>query len=123
MAKIERFEDLECWKAARELVNFVYEVSETGKLKRDFDTKSQFRRATLSVMNNIAEGFTRFSPKEFMRFLDIARSSAGEVKSMIYILDDQNYISKDDIQLLHEKTDKASKLTLGMLRYLRKKHG
>jgi len=73
MAKIERFEDLECWKAARELVNFVYEVSETGKLKRDFDTKSQFRRAALSVMNNIAEGFTRLSPKEFMRFLDIAR--------------------------------------------------
>ena len=92
MAKIEKFEDLDCWKAVRELVNLAFEVSEKGKLRTDFDTRSQFKRAALSSMNNIAEGFTRVSQKEFMRFLDISRSSAGEVKSMTYILDDQNYI-------------------------------
>ncbi len=122
MAKIEKFEDLDCWKAARELTNLVYEVSEKGKLRTDFDTKSQFKRAALSSMNNIAEGFTRVSQKEFMRFLDIARSSAGEVKSMTYILDDQNYIPKEDIETLHKTVDKTIKLTLGLLRYLRNKN-
>ena len=73
MSKITRFEDLKCWMAARKLVKEVYGVSETGKLVKDFDTKSQFKRAVLSTMNNIAEGFGKFSNKEFIRYLDIAR--------------------------------------------------
>ena len=123
MAKVDKFEDLKCWQAARELVNAVFEAGEKGKLRRDFDTKSQIKRAALSVMNNIAEGFTRFSKKEFMRFLDIAQSSGGEVKSMIYILDDQNYIPKEDIKILYEKANKAIQLTLGMIRYLKNREG
>jgi four helix bundle protein len=80
MAKVERFEELKCWQAARELVKLVHLVCDEGKLGKDFDTKSQIRRAALSVMNNIAEGFGRGSEKEFIRFLEIAQSPAMEVK-------------------------------------------
>ncbi len=122
MSKVNRFEDLKCWQAARELVNLVYELSEQGKFKKDWDTKSQYRRAALSVMNNIAEGFMRYSNNEFIRFLNFAQSSAGEVKSMTYILEDQNYLPFEDIKKLHEKADKAINLTLGMIRYLKSKN-
>ena len=72
-------------------------------------------------MNNIAEGFGRFSDTEFIRFLDIAQSSAREVKSMLYVFEDLSYLQPDDIQLLHQKTDAVLALTLGFIRYLRKK--
>jgi len=65
MAKVDKFEDLECWKSARQLVKMVYQFSETGKLAKDFSTKDQIRRASLSTMNNIAEGFGRHGNKEF----------------------------------------------------------
>ena len=69
MAKVERFEDLVCWQEARKLVKEIYLISEEGKLSRDFDTKSQLKRAALSSMNNIAEGFGKFSNREFIHFL------------------------------------------------------
>lgn len=122
MAKITRFEDLDCWMAARVLVKDVFSISSTGVLSKDWDTKSQFRRAAVSVMNNIAEGFCRFSDKEFVRFLDIAQSSAGEVKSMLYLFEDIEYFDLDTLDEFLSKVDKARNLTLGMLRYLIKKH-
>ncbi|MCR9288225.1 MAG: four helix bundle protein [Bacteroidetes bacterium] len=118
MAKITRFEELTCWKASRELVKLVYKLSSTGNLARDFDTKSQLRRAALSMMNNIAEGFARFSKKEFIRFLDISQSSGAEVKSMIYVLEDLEYFDTSTINELHQKVDEARNLTLGLLKYL-----
>ncbi len=89
MSKVQRFEDLKCWQAARQLVKLVYFVSMTGELARDFDTKNQFRKAALASMNNIAEGFGRFGRKDFIRFLDISQSSVLEVQSMLYVLSDQ----------------------------------
>ncbi len=118
MAKVERFEELNCWKKSRELVNLVYKVSDKGKFKTDFDLKSQFRRASVSSMNNIAEGFSRYSQKEFIRFLDISSSSSGEVKSMLYILEDLEYASAADIEQLHLLVDETKKLTLALLKYL-----
>lgn len=118
MGKITRFEELTCWKASRELVKAIYKISSEGQLSRDFDTKSQLRRAALSMMNNIAEGFGRFSKKEFVRFLDISQSSGAEVKSMIYVLEDLEYFDVNTINDLHKKVDKARNLTLGLLKYL-----
>lgn len=118
MAKVERFEDLNCWKKSRELVVAVYKVSDSGKMKTDFDLRSQFRRAAVSSMNNIAEGFGRYSQKEFIRFLDISSSSCVEVKSMLYIMEDLEYASKSDLQKLHSLTDETKKLTLALLKYL-----
>ncbi len=120
--KVTRFEELDCWKAARELVKKVYEVSQEGKLARDWDARSQFRRAAVSVMNNIAEGFARYHDKQFIFFLDVSQSSAAEVKSMLYLLEDLQYLEKDTIQDLHAKVDKARNLTLGLIRYLDKKN-
>ena len=116
--KIERFEDLQCWQKARELVKCVYTFTQVESFVREYDLKSQLRRAALSSMNNIAEGFSRFSQKEFIRFLDISSSSAGEVKSMLYILEDLDYASTKDLEELHLLTDETKKLTLALLRYL-----
>ena|SRR6218665_1223425 len=118
MAKVERFEDLNCWKKSRELVGLAYEVSGKGKMKTDFDLKSQFRRAAVSSMNNIAEGFSRYSKKEFVRYLDISASSAGEVKSMLYVMEDLEYVSPADLEKLHMSVDETKKLTLALLKYL-----
>lgn len=121
MAKIERFEELDCWKEARELVKLIYEECDKGKLAKDFDTKSQLKRAVLSIMNNIAEGFARKSNKEFIRFLDFSNASAAEVKSMLYILQDVKYLEADVVQDYHSKVDTSRKLILGLIRYLRTK--
>jgi four helix bundle protein len=121
MAKIERFEDLKCWQAARELVKMVYIACEEGKFIKDFDTKSQIRRAALSSMNNIAEGFGRGSDKEFIRFLEIAQSSAMEVKSITYVLMDLSYLQEDRIIQISKKAEETKSITLGLIRYLRNK--
>lgn len=118
MAKITRFEDLDCWKSARELVKMVYTFSSVGLLSKDFDTKSQIRKAALSSMNNIAEGFARYHKKDSLRFYDFAQSSAAEVKSMSYVLEDLNYLNIDELKSLREKTEDTRNLTLGFIRYL-----
>jgi len=120
MEPVKKFEDLECWKAARLLVKEVYTCSQTGELSRDWDTKSQIKRAALSVMNNIAEGFGRFGAQDSLRFYDIAKASTYEVKSMLYVLEDVNYLSQDQLSKLRKLTDDALNLTLGWIRYLTK---
>ena len=118
MAKVERFEDLDCWKAGRELVNLVFDLCEKPGLAKDFDTKSQLKRAAVSTMNNVAEGFGRYSATEFVRFLNIAQSSALEVRSMAYILIDRKYITQEEFAVLDEKTNKVINLNNGFIRYL-----
>ena len=120
MAKIEKFEDLDCWNAARQLVKLVYDVGETGKLSKDFETRSQIKRAALSSMNNIAEGFSRYSRKEFIWYLNISQSSASEVKSMLYVMEDLNYETKDKPQNIHDQIDKTRNLILAFIKYLNK---
>jgi len=90
-------------------------------LAEDFDTKSQFKRASLSTMNNIAEGFGKFSDKEFVRYLDISQSSALEVKSMLYVLLDVNYLAEDKITVLRKLADDMHYLTLALIRYIQGK--
>jgi four helix bundle protein len=118
MGKVERFEDLNCWKEARELVKEVYIICEKGKLSQDFDTKSQIKRAALSIMNNIAEGFGKYSTKEFIRYLDTAHNSASEVKSIVYVLIDLNYLEETKAKDIQDRTDKVKALSLALIRYL-----
>ena len=122
MEPIKRFEELECWKSARCLVKNIFEVTQVGELSKDWDTKSQLKRAALSIMNNIAEGFGRFQVKDSMRFYDIAKSSAYEVKSMLYVLEDAGYINEGQKAYLHQLTNTTLQLTLGWIRYLSQKH-
>jgi four helix bundle protein len=118
MGKIQKFEDLLCWQASRELVKKVFVLSGKGPFCKDYDTKSQFGRAALSSMNNIAEGFARFNKKEFVRFLDFSQSSASEVKSMIYVAEDLNYLNSKEINELQEAVDKTRNLTLALIKYI-----
>ena len=121
MTKVTRFEDLKCWQLARELVELVFQACEEGKLSKDFETRGQIKRAALSAMNNIAEGFGRFGNKDFIRFLDIAQSSSTEVKSITYALEDMEYLSPTKINQIREKAEETKNTTLAFIRYLRKR--
>jgi four helix bundle protein len=117
--KVERFEDLRCWQAARRLVKMAFVVSRAGEIANDFGTRNQFRQAALGTMNNIAEGFGRFGPKDFIRFLDISQSSALEVQSMLYVFSDLNYLTLDKINEMRLKSEETRNQTLALIKYLR----
>jgi four helix bundle protein len=121
MAKVDRFEDLHCWQAARAMTKLVYGACETGKLAKDFETRAQMKGAALSAMSNIAEGFGRGSDREFLRFLNISQSSSIEVKSISYALEDSHYLPEELIIRIKESAEKAKGLTLGLMKYLRRK--
>lgn len=99
MVAVQQFEDLKIWQMSRALVNDIY-IS--MKVNTDYGFRDQIQRAAVSVMNNIAEGFERKSGKEFKRFLNIAKSSCGEVRSMIYLAEDLKYLDKDQSEKLRE---------------------
>ena len=119
MAKIERFEDIEAWKKARELTKIIYEVTAQGKLASDFPLRDQLRRATISIMANIAEGFEREGNKEFRQFLAMAKGSVGEVKALLYVALDAGLTSSEQFQRISALADEASRLLAGFLRYLK----
>ena len=119
MPKVERFEDLLCWQKARELVKIIYTMTKEDSFFRDYRFKEQLQSASVSVMSNIAEGFSRFHRKEFIRFLDFSQSSASEVKSLLYVAIDQNYLPSDQITHIQQIVDDTRQLVLGLLRYLK----
>src|SRR3989344_2888877 len=92
MATIQKFEDLICWQKARELTKFVYDISKYQNFGADRGLQDQIRRAAVSVMSNIAEGFDRGTKFELINYFYIAKGSAGEVKSQLYIALDARYI-------------------------------
>ena len=94
MATLEKFEDIEARELARELTRLVYEVSSNGNFAKDFALRDQIRRAAISILSNIAEGFERSGNKEFLNFLAIAKGSCGEVRAQLYAAFDQRYIEK-----------------------------
>jgi len=118
MAKVDRFEDLRCWQAARVLVNDVYRMSNDGIVSKDFDFRNQIRRAALSTMNNIAEGFGRYSKKDFTRFLEISLTSANEVKSLLYIAIDLQYLTLAKAIKKKEKAEGLKSMNLALIKYL-----
>jgi len=120
--KLTRFEDLDCWKEARELKRRVYEaIEQNSAWKRDAWLCSQIQSASGSVMANIAEGFVRRSSKEFIQFLFIAMSSSAEVRSHLYIAVDQGYLSKDSFDSIYAQADKVGRIISGLIKYLRTK--
>ena len=100
--KIERFEDIEAWRLGRELTADVYRVTDTGNFTKDFGLRDQIRRASGSVMHNIAEGFDSGTNAEFVRFLSYAKRSCTEVQSELYVALDQRYISATEFKTLYE---------------------
>ena len=119
MATIHRFEDIEGWKIARELTKDVYTMTSTGMFSRDFGLRDQIRNASVSVMSNIAEGFERDGNKEFGNFLSIAKGSAGEVRSQLYVALDQGYISQEQFNTTYSKANDNGRVIAGLMKYLR----
>lgn len=114
MAKIERFEDLEAWKLARELARTVYRVSSVGEFARDFALRDQIRRAAVSILSNIAEGFERGGDKEFLQFLATAKGSCGEVRSQLYVALDQLYIDDEQFKSVSGEALEVSRMISGL---------
>ena len=117
--KVTRFEDLECWKESRILVQRVYEVTKDGNFKKDMRLTSQIQAAATSCIANIAEGFIRRSHKEFIQFLYISMSSSAEAKSHLYVALDQGYIEKEDFNTIYDQADKAGRMISNLIKYLR----
>ena len=118
MSTIKRFEDLECWKEARQLVQLIYCYTEKGKFKSDFELKNQIKRSVVSGMANIAEGFHRNSNKDFLRFLDYSRSSIAETISHCYVAFDQNYINDAEMKKIKEQSNHVWKEINSFIAYL-----
>jgi four helix bundle protein len=99
--RVSRFEDLAVWKKSRELSLGVYRATNQGLFRHDFGLRDQIRRASVSVMSNIAEGFERYSRSEFRHFLSIARGSASEVRSQVHLARELGYLShRESVVLL-----------------------
>jgi len=117
--KIERFEDLEVWKEARELCIFIKEITNTESFSKDFKFRDQIKASSGSIMDNIAEGFERDGKKEFIQFLSIAKGSCGETRSQCYRAFDYAYISKETLDQLLESTIKLNKKLASFINYLK----
>jgi four helix bundle protein len=119
VAKIERFEDIESWRKARVLTNRVYTATNSGPFARDFDLRNQIRRACVSSMSNITEGFERGGgDKEFCRFLSIAKGSAGEVRAQLYVALDAAYLTQAEFDDLTQLVVEVSRLLSRFMQYL-----
>ena len=119
MAKINRFEDIEAWKKARELTKEIYEITTQGNLARDYALKDQLRRAAISIMANIAEGYEREGNKEFKQFLSMAKGSVGEVKAQLYVALDASLIDSATFTKVMALADETARLIAGFLKYLK----
>jgi four helix bundle protein len=119
MASFRSFEEIEAWKRARSLTNQIYQASGKDRFAKDFGLKDQIRRASVSVLSNIAEGFQRGGNKEFIQFLSIAKGSIGEVKSQLYVALDQGYIDEDTRRDLSSESDEIQRMISGLIKYLR----
>jgi len=115
MTKFTSFEEIDIWKLARILTSEIYCEF---KKSRDFSFRDQIQKSCVSIMNNIAEGYERNTSNEFVHFLKIAKASAGEVKSMLYLSEDLGYLSADRSLELRNNIQEIMKKTGSLIRYL-----
>jgi four helix bundle protein len=120
MAAFKSVEDIEAWQRARELTRQIYTISNRGSFSKDFGLRDQIRRASVSIMSNIAEGYERSGTGEFVQFLAIAKGSVGEVVSHIYVAKDQGYVSKEDFDHVFTLSKQTARIISGLMSYLRK---
>jgi four helix bundle protein len=120
MATIQSFEDIDAWQKARQLSKMVYEYTKQDAFKKDYGLCDQIRRAAVSVMSNIAEGFDRSGNKEFIQFLFIAKGSTAEIESQLYVALDNGYINEEQFTEVTSLTNVIKSLLSGFIRYLKK---
>lgn len=117
--KIEKFEDLEIWKEARELCQFIRHLSRKPQFSRDFKLSSQINSSSGSIMDNIAEGFGRDGNKEFFQFLSIARGSTAETRSQAYRAFDCEYIDQAELDSILDQTANLTAKIKSLMIYLK----
>lgn len=115
-----QFEELDLWKTARHLANTIYDLTDEGAFSRDFGLKDQIRRASVSVMSNVAEGFESQTDRLFRLYLGRAKASAGEVRAQLYLALDRSYISREDFDAAAGLSRSASRQCYRLSRYLDK---
>lgn len=120
MATIKKFEDIKAWQKAREVTKEVYQVTASNEFSRDFGLRDQIRRASVSIMANIAEGFGRKSNKDFAHFLVQSHGSGAEVQSHLYVALDLGYIEETQFAGLYEKLDHTSRMLMSLCQFLQK---
>ena len=118
MSTIKHFEDIEAWKTARQLTILIYRLTEQGAFAKDYGLKDQIRRAAVSVMSNIAEGFESQTQAQFVRYLGRAKASAGEVRSQLYVAFDIQYLTKEQFDQAFNLADKAIRQIFRFMAYL-----
>ena len=111
---ILRFEDFIAWKKARELTGRIYKATESGKFQKDFGLRDQMRRASVSIMANIAEGFERGRSSEFHQYLSVAKASCAELRSHLYVALDAHYLSSEDFSFLRSEAEEAGRVLGGL---------
>jgi four helix bundle protein len=119
MALIKRFEDILARQEARKLVRGIYGITRNGAFGKDFGLRDQIQRASVSIMSNIAEGFDCESHIEFARFLGIARRSAVEVQSLLYVAQDIGFIQEDIFKVEFSQAEKTKALIGGLKKSLK----
>lgn len=119
MSSIQKFEDIEAWKLARALANRIYDVTSKSDFSRDYGLRDQIRRASISIVSNIAEGFERDGDREFLQFLFVAKGSCGEVRAQLHLAYDRKYLTEDEFGELTQKTLQLSRMIAGLTKYLR----
>ncbi len=120
MTTLSRFEDLIAWQKARTLTNALYRATKGTDFSKDFALRDQLRRAAISIMANIAEGFERHRHTEFHQFLSIAKASCAEVRSHLYLARDMEYVSADEFSALQRDAEEVGRILGGLQSSLRK---
>ncbi len=118
MTGIARFEEIQAWQSARELTNSIYALTKLTGFNRDFALRDQIRRAAVSVMSNIAEGFESRTDVQFISYLGIARASAGETRAQLYIALDQSYINEEQFKEAYSLAEKCGRQVAKFIAYL-----
>jgi len=118
--QVKNFEDFEIWKEARALTREIYQLTRDSKFSKDFDLRNQIRRAAVSIMSNIAEGFERGGNQEFVQFLYVAKASCGEVRSQLYVALDQSYVTPKDCNDASKSFRRLSIMISNLIDYLKR---
>ena len=118
MTTAKRFEDLDVWQRSKELTNLIYRYSTDGAFSRDFGLRDQMRRASVSIMSNIAEGFESQTQTMFIQYLSRAKGSAGEVRAQLYIAHDQGYLTEEEFASAFSLAEICSKQLAKFIQYL-----
>jgi four helix bundle protein len=114
MNKIEKFEDLIAWQKARELTKEIYGISRRGAFAKDYGLSGQIQRASVSIMSNVAEGFERGGRSEFHQFLSVAKASCAEVRSLLYVALDIEFIDKTKFRKIMDKAEEVGRIVGGL---------